>query len=211
MKEKKRLKTGLVLKALIEKHGITVMELARQVGIGQPVIYRITTDETDNPKIQTLYTLACFFGITVNQLIGVEKLYLTPEENEIKNRTEAPLISWNEASNWFSKPKSNARVALDSSTKQGRIYALEVQDDSMEPLFLPGTILLVEGDRTPENGSFAIVKLHKEEKAILRQVLFDGQLQYLKPLHQDSDKHKIKLFSKHDKYCGVVIQLRRNF
>lgn len=58
------------LKKLIEKYNLNTLELARRTGIGQPVIYRIMTGETDNPKIATVRTLADYFGISVNQLLG---------------------------------------------------------------------------------------------------------------------------------------------
>ena len=58
------------LKKLIADHKLNTMELARRTGIGQPVIYRLISGETDNPKIATLCALADYFGISVNQLIG---------------------------------------------------------------------------------------------------------------------------------------------
>lgn len=202
-------KIGKNLKVLMAKHKLTAMELARKTGVGQPVIYRIMTDETDNPKIATLYTLAKYFGVTIDQLIGVDELFLSAQS--VKKQTAIPIITWNEAINWFSKPKTTRTLLLDGTGKYKGNYALEVQDNSMEPLFTLNSLLVIDGERSPLDGDFAIVKIENEEDAILRQVLYDGTIQYLKPLSQNSDKYKIKMFSKKDKYCGVVTQCRRNF
>lgn len=65
---------SLVLSQLMAKRDIKSAELARKTGIGQPVIHRLMTGVTDNPQIQTLIPIAKFFGISVDQLMGVSPL-----------------------------------------------------------------------------------------------------------------------------------------
>ncbi len=45
-------------------------ELAERTGIGQPVVHRIASGETHNPKLGTLRPLARYFGISIDTLIG---------------------------------------------------------------------------------------------------------------------------------------------
>ncbi|MEO8964509.1 MAG: helix-turn-helix transcriptional regulator [Gammaproteobacteria bacterium] len=60
-----------VLTHLMTEKNIGSAELARKTGVAQPVIYRLMTGETVNPQIQTLMPLTIFFGISVEQLVGV--------------------------------------------------------------------------------------------------------------------------------------------
>lgn len=58
------------LKELIQKHGITVSELARQSKLHQPVVHRLTHGKTINPRIDTLVPIADYFDITLDELVG---------------------------------------------------------------------------------------------------------------------------------------------
>ena len=63
-----------ILKGLMAEVDINESELARRTGIGQPVVHRICSGETDNPKVATLSPIATFFAISISQLIGDEPL-----------------------------------------------------------------------------------------------------------------------------------------
>jgi len=52
------------LQELMRVRKINPTTLARSTGIGQPVIYRIATGETDNPTLSTLQPVAKFFGVS---------------------------------------------------------------------------------------------------------------------------------------------------
>ena len=60
-----------VLTHLMSEKGISSAELARKTGVTQPVIYRLMTGETENPQILTLKPIANFFGISIEQLLGL--------------------------------------------------------------------------------------------------------------------------------------------
>ncbi len=63
-----------ILSHLMAKTGIKSAELARKTGIGQPVVYRLMTGTTENPQILTLKPIADFFGVSIDQLIGLTSL-----------------------------------------------------------------------------------------------------------------------------------------
>lgn len=62
------------LSHLMSEKGIKSAELARKTGIGQPVIYRIMTGTTDNPQVLTLKPIADYFGVSLEQLLGLTAL-----------------------------------------------------------------------------------------------------------------------------------------
>ena len=67
-------KLAPILCQLIREQQITVSELARRTQIGQPVIHRLISGVTLDPKVSTLSALANYFNISINQLIGDEPL-----------------------------------------------------------------------------------------------------------------------------------------
>ncbi len=58
------------LSALMAEKGIKSAELARKIGVGQPVIHRLMTGVTDNPQVYTLQPIAEYFNISIEQLIN---------------------------------------------------------------------------------------------------------------------------------------------
>ncbi|MBV9576898.1 MAG: helix-turn-helix transcriptional regulator [Gammaproteobacteria bacterium] len=63
-----------ILSHLMSEKGIKSAELARKTGVGQPVIYRLMTGITDNPQILTLKPISDFFGVSLDQLLGLAPL-----------------------------------------------------------------------------------------------------------------------------------------
>jgi transcriptional regulator with XRE-family HTH domain len=63
-----------ILSSLMEQKGIKSAELARKIGIAQPVIYRLMSGETLNPQLLTLKPIADFFNISLDQLVGYSSL-----------------------------------------------------------------------------------------------------------------------------------------
>lgn len=50
---------------------ISSAELARKTGVAQPVVYRLMTGVTENPQILTIKPIANFFGVSIEQLLGM--------------------------------------------------------------------------------------------------------------------------------------------
>ena len=80
-----------VLQALLRHRKLTVSELSRHTGLVQPVIYRMTTGETDNPKLSSLLPIANYFNVNLSQLIGEEPL--SPEGNTDQQVKAIPLLN----------------------------------------------------------------------------------------------------------------------
>lgn len=63
-----------VLSHLMSEKRIKSAELARKTGVGQPVVYRLMTGTTENPQVLTLKPIADFFGVSLDQLLGLKPL-----------------------------------------------------------------------------------------------------------------------------------------
>lgn len=63
-----------ILSHLMAEIGIKSAQLARETGIGQPVVHRLMTGATENPQVLTLKPIADFFDVSLDQLLGLSPL-----------------------------------------------------------------------------------------------------------------------------------------
>ena len=202
------------LKGLMAEIHISESELARRTSIGQPVIHRIASGETDNPKVATLSPIANFFAISISQLIGDEPL---PEHRlpgtfnpGVSGWMQIPLLTWEQAVEWpdlkdHSKPTQSISTDM---TLSAHAYALVVRDTTMEPRFPEGTILVIDPSLEPRDRDYGIVYVEGNKLPTFKQILIDGDATYLKPLNPD---FKTVLLDKKHKFLGVMVQARMDF
>lgn len=204
-------KLNQILKALMAEIRINESELARRTGIGQPVIHRIASGETDNPKVGTLSPIAKFFALSISQLIGDEPL----PPNRIPGTfnpsavgwKQLPLLTWEHVLTWPHLPdtaKPTQTVSTDQDIGKDA-YALTLKDTTMEPRFPEGTLLIIDPAQKVQNRDFAIVSVDGHKQPTFKQILIDGEAVYLKPLNPD---FKTILLDKNYKFLGKVIQAR---
>ena len=205
-----------ILRGLMAELGINESELARRTGIGQPVVHRICSGETDNPKVATLSPIANFFAISISQLIGDEPL---PADRipgtfnpEAQGWSQIPLLGWDQVLSWPNMPSNSAPLrAISADVDIGENgYALSVRDTTMEPRFPEGTVLIINYDLKPNNLDYAIVHVEGEDLPKFKQVLIDGEQMILKPLNPDFQNLVLDKNKPH-KFLGVMIQSRMDF
>lgn len=207
-------KLAYILRQLMDEQDLTTSELARRTGIGQPVIHRILSSETGDPKVSTLSAIANYFAVSISQLIGDEPLPKTrlPGTHEVSKFgwNKAPLLSWEDVIHW---PENKDKFPeLDYLVTDADVspdaYGLKVKDTTMRPLFPESTVLIVDPALQPEDRDYAIVHIDQQKQAIFRQILFDGQNIYLKPLNTDFNITPLE--GKYE-FLGVVVQSRGEF
>ena len=203
-----------ILKGLMAELGINESELARRTGIGQPVVHRICSGETDNPKVATLSPIANFFAISISQLIADEPL---PPERipgtfnpDAHGWRQIPLLAWNQVLHWPNLTEKLAPLpTISTDIELGQhAYAVSTRDTTMEPRFPEGTILLIDPNLKPNSLDFAIVHVEGYDLPNFKQVLIDGGHTILKPLNTD---FKTLLLDKPHKFLGVMVQSRMDF
>lgn len=198
-------KLSEVLKALLNRKKLTVSELSRHTGIVQPVIYRMTTGETDNPKLSSLLPIANYFNVNISQLIGEEPLD-TLYAPELKTKA-IPLLNWSQAYEYkkyiFTEPKNIMVAGLSEQA-----FALIMPDTSMEPMFQRGSLLIFDPLIEPQDRSFVLVHLGVTQTTITRQLIIDADQKYLKPLNPDFNLFKMRLLEKDDSLLAHLVESR---
>jgi SOS-response transcriptional repressor LexA len=205
---------SLILKGLMAELGINESELARRTGIGQPVVHRICSGETDNPKVATLSPIANFFAISISQLIGDEPL---PTDRipgtfnpDAQGWRQIPLLAWDQVLPWPKlTQKSGPLPTISTDMELGQhAYAVAVRDTTMEPRFPEGTVLIIDPELRPNSMDFAIVHVEGHNLPNFKQILIDGEQTILKSLNAD---FKTLLLNKPYKFLGVMVQSRMDF
>src|SRR3990167_1621898 len=131
-----------ILRNLMDELSLSESELSRRTQVGQPVIHRILSGETDNPRVATLSLIANYFSVSISQLIGDAPL----PENRIPGThnpylsawNQVPLLTWEQAIDWpqqkqhVQEPKMIAtEIAVSPDA-----FALKIKDTTMAPRFI---------------------------------------------------------------------------
>ncbi len=202
-----------ILKALMHEVGITVTELARRTGVGQPVIHRMASGETDNPKVGSLSPIAKFLNVTISQLVGDDPL---PKERfkgshnpYYRAWTKLPLLSWEQAAQWPQRVYSEVQSYVSTEAVVSDLaFAVRVEDSTMNPRFPENTILIIDPEIKPQDKDFAAVYIEGHNKMQFKQILLDGPDLYLKPLNDDFQTNRVE---KSYKILGIMTQALTEF
>lgn len=209
-------KLDSILRALMSELNITVTQLARETGIGQPVIHRISTGETQHPKSDSLSGLAKYFNVTISQLIGddpIDSDRFTGSHNPyFRWWHKVPLLTWENAVHWPDRKKALTQEQSFIATEapaSDKGFALRMKDATMRPQFPEGTLLIVEPDLTPQDKDIVAVHLKGDSQLQVKQLLHDSDDKYLKPLNREFQIKKLEEGAY--KIYGVVIQALTEF
>ena len=85
-KDKNNLFTPSILNSLIKLHKGSMGSLSRKISIDRALLTRIMDGTTPDPRLSSLVRIAQYFGVTVSQLIGEEKIDFKEVENWLKRR-----------------------------------------------------------------------------------------------------------------------------
>ncbi|MBF0628218.1 MAG: LexA family transcriptional regulator [Magnetococcales bacterium] len=179
--------------------GLTQKQLADRVSISQTAVHKLECGRSRSSRRAVAIALTC----------GVDPIWLDtgrgemslggPPDND-KNTKGAegyrtpviariPLISWEEAKAYTPETaeshhpenvKSWIPVAPKTSTTA---YALQVSDDSMEPEFKEGEMIIVDPTMQAEHNRFVVARSADDSRVSLKQLIVHGSRQYMKPLN----------------------------
>jgi hypothetical protein len=158
--------------------------------------------------------IADFFNLTISQLIGEDKI--NPEQYEINlnqglsQKVSIPLLKTEEIIPYINNNFSSSQYITIDIPVNKESFAYMLQGNAMEPQFPDKTLLIIDPKITPDNLDYVIVVQSEKKLPIFRQILIEGNDQYIKssnPLFNEF----IKLSSEKDRIIGVMIQSRRNF
>ena len=99
-----------------------------------------------------------------------------------------PILGWVQAGN-FTPSESPDLTPLSpedyvySDIKGRNLFALRVENDSMEPIFHPGDIIIINPNIEPRTGDYVIVRLAEEGEVTFKKLILKDKLLILRPLN----------------------------
>jgi SOS-response transcriptional repressor LexA len=136
----------------------------------------------------------------------------TPETNAEPGpdiRGLHPLISWVQAGEWSEIsegyiPPYESELLPCPVTCSDETFVLRVRGSSMEPRFNEGDLIFIDPTVAAVNGRFVVVQLEEPNEATFKQLVIEGDRQYLKALNPDWPNRIIEV-NEAATICGVVI------
>ncbi|MCU9528663.1 SOS-response transcriptional repressor LexA [Pseudomonas sp. TE6288] len=200
--------------------GLSGGELARRSGVPQPTIHRILSGTSVSPRQENVERIAKVLGVTTEWLWKGESgnpVPVAPHTNVEPGphvRGFVPLISWVQAGAWCEMQEPlemheaeawlPCAVSHSSSTFALRVRGLSMFNPHERRSFREGDIIFVDPAKEYENGSLVIAKLADSREATFKQLVIEGDRQFLKPLNPSWPDPIIEL-PPDAAICGVVV------
>ena len=186
---------GLVHQELGE--GLTEDELASAVGVPVRTIADILADDLpQDPAIWEQF--ARYFRMDADFLRsggppyseGLFDLTESAHPSPLGQMRKVPLLRWDQIDQMVTREEPprliHAQALLETDVPGKRTFALQVRDNSMQPLFSKGEIIFVNPDLPSEPGHYVVVESEdgRPEGALLRQLKDIGGQAILHPLNR---------------------------
>ena len=211
------------LKRLVHRElseGLTERELASAVGISMQTIADILIDEL--PKDPAIWEqFAQYFRIHADFLRSggpphaAELFELTENTHPspLGPMRKVPLLGWDQIDQMVAPeplPRLiHAKGLLETDIPGNRTFALQIRDDSMQPVFSEGEIIFVNPELSGEPGDYVVVESEagSPEGALVRQFKKIGGQAILHPLNR---RYEDLPKTKHQRILGRIVRLRKN-
>jgi SOS-response transcriptional repressor LexA len=211
------------LKSLIHRElgeGLTEEELASAVGVSVRTIVNILADEL--PEDSAIWEqFARYFRIHADFLRsgghphseGLFELTGNTHHSPLGQMRKVPLLRWDQIDQMVKSKEPprviHAEALLETDVPGKRTYAMQVRDNSMQPLFSEGEIIFVNPDLPSEPGHYVVVESEdgRPEGTLFRQLKEIGGQVILHPLNRRYEDLPV---TKQQRILGWVVRLRKN-
>lgn len=191
---------------LINKdENLTAAGLARKLGIPTNKITRILNGDVTDPKASTLLQIANCFGITINQLMGLEKINPQGEYGDLTASQIIPIFNLKNIDN---KARPTEFYRWVENDLPGDYFAVCIDTDLYEPTFPPNSLLIIHPDLTPEDRCFVLVKKKNNLTycSIKKYVIYENKI-YLYPINPNLP---IEIYDKSlYSIAGVILEIHQ--
>lgn len=200
---------------LISEAKISQAQFAASIGV-KPSVVTDWKSGRNNSYLKHINTIADFFGVTVDYLLG--KSPVRHSSMEIYSASERDMIPIPIVGNVAAGYQAYAATDIvgyelveSSIINDGFEYAwLKVKGDSMSPLILENDLVLVRLQDEVESGDLAVV-IVDEEDGVIKRVQFGMNKVTL--VSENSEKYPPRVFtgkeSSHIRIWGKAIDLKR--
>lgn len=198
-----------ILKLLINESGVSENELSRRMNITAATLNKLKTGIMSNPTLNTLNTIAQYFGVSIDQLTGEapldtffsRNLRCVPFLTDSQFNTDVSDLNFSNHLDW-------KRIELDHDITSSNIFAISVSGEAMFPFLDNQTIAIVDKDETPSNKSLVLAYINSTKEYLIRKLLMDGSFKILKPINPSFPEIKLGV---DDKVIGTVISTIKNY
>jgi transcriptional regulator with XRE-family HTH domain len=197
------------LKKLIFDKGTNVAKLSKEIDIPQPTLNRIVLGKTKNPHPKSLEKMAEYFGIPVKEITQYTDEDSPLIENEIIKIPQFEITDIKN-SDFVESLTSINFINIDAPLGNG-CFAVNLNNSSMEPMFIEGTTLIFNPEKAPRDKSFVLTFLHDTSTPVFRQILLDSDFRYLKPTNPSLSSLPVTVLKPEDKILGTLVESRRNY
>lgn len=168
---------------LLHTRNIHVSQLAREVNVPQPTMYRLLKGKTDDIKLSTLIAIADFFSVTIEDLIKSEQLHTIIKTPALLSYRNIPIITWKDAVS-FSHAVSPEKmdVICTNTIFSEKTFALRAKA-SFEPALVRDTLLIIDPKVDPIDGDYVIVSYAGSGESTVRLLVLDGPITQLKKIN----------------------------
>ena len=201
-----------VFNYLIEKSEASQVDIAKKTDIPRSTITRLLAGKTPDPRASTLFAIAQYFGISIDQLLGNQPIF-TDNTNAVTGQHFLPIIDLSNAQQWEHyaqqpvTPENQQWIMADPSINNGK-FAVRVTGDAMWPQFQEKALLIIDPGRKPKNRDFVIAYSQRDNDIKFRQLILDGKQGKLCPLNQLFEPVPLDDLNN---VIGVVIQERFSY
>ena len=180
------------IRKLMQAKNISDSHLANELGVSVMTIRRVTSGETEDPRISTLSLIADYFDINVDSileksdmpvnLLHKSKPFFIPiftweTPLKIYKKIHVDLSSWE---SWYPILNSES-LQLDQNA-----FALKTKR-SMQPRYPDGTLIIINPNISPMDGDTVLIVSKSSENISLRDLTIDAPKWILQPIVENSE------------------------
>ncbi len=207
-----------VLNKLMADNQLTITQLSKNTKLATTTIKRMLTIPDSNPTMASLNKIAKFFSITPDQLTGSAPLSTPHHEYspDFSQWQTIPIISLAQAAKWpenideMENSTDNSYVLTDIKSNE-EMFAIVAENESLEPRFSDGTILIFDPTRSPKNKDFILLLAGQEKLPQFRQVLTDGSELYAKVINPELAIGSPMKITPEFRILGVLVQAKSTY
>lgn len=215
-KSKRTVTLMAVLRQLLDYKSLTANGLAKILDFPTPTIYRLTTGEVQDPRISTLISVADYFDITIEQLLGRENLdeRFLPENANQSNKPlfSIPLLTMQEASQFKQSIKKTTQWFCwqsNSDADSQKCFSIVIKNNLYDPIFTSGAVIVVNPAIAPENGDYVVVSFEGDAIPVVKRFMSEGKNKFLSSIA--NEKNFVKYNAKESSIVGVIIEVIKSF
>lgn len=176
------------LKMLFEEQKLNINQLSQLLDIPFMTIKRLLTGETTDPRISTIMTVAEYFGVTVDTLMGKNTQSTMTASKETKPLL-IPILRWEAIEKINSVDDLDLTawsewqpISLNEETViSDKTFALESRP-SMSPRYPKETVFIIDPETKATDGDIVLVKFKENNGLTLRQLVIDPPEQKLEAI-----------------------------